>query len=100
MRLFLLIILILSFSHCSFDNKTGIWTNNQETVKKKEDKLVQRRDRKWVKKKKAKLARETKMSNIMAANITKAGKVNPRKVYYWVDPTVLLQRRFQLCPSC
>ena len=39
MRLFLLIILILSFSHCSFDNKTGIWTNNQETVKKKEDKF-------------------------------------------------------------
>ena len=32
---YLLIILIFFYSHCSFDNKSGIWTNNSKVDKEK-----------------------------------------------------------------
>ena len=35
MKKLILILLVLFYSHCSFDNKSGIWTNdNKADVKK------------------------------------------------------------------
>ena len=36
---FLIIIIIILLPHCSFDNKTGIWKNNNTADFKKEDKF-------------------------------------------------------------
>ena len=38
MRFFILISLILFFNNCSFDNKTGIWKNNDSLIVNKKDK--------------------------------------------------------------
>ncbi|MFL2852821.1 MAG: PQQ-binding-like beta-propeller repeat protein [Candidatus Pelagibacter sp.] len=37
MKVFLITIFVLILSHCSFDNKTGIWKNNNEIIEKKKD---------------------------------------------------------------
>ena len=37
MKKITLLIIILLFSHCSFDNKTGIWENSGSTNTKKTD---------------------------------------------------------------
>ncbi len=39
MKKFLLILLIFFHSHCSFDNKSGIWTNNSNVDKEKADRF-------------------------------------------------------------
>ena len=39
MKKFLLILLIFFYSHCSFDNKSGIWTNNSKVDKEKVDRF-------------------------------------------------------------
>ena len=39
MKKFLLILLIFFYSHCSFDNKSGIWTNNSKVDKEKADRF-------------------------------------------------------------
>ena len=36
MKLFYVVLIILFYSHCSFDSKTGIWNNEkQATLKEK-----------------------------------------------------------------
>ena len=37
MKIFLITIFVFAFSHCSFDNKTGIWKNSNEVLKNKQD---------------------------------------------------------------
>lgn len=37
MKIFLIVIFVLAFSHCSFDNKTGIWNNNNKVLVNKQD---------------------------------------------------------------
>ncbi len=39
MKKYLLIILIFFYSHCSFDNKSGIWTNNSKVDKEKAERF-------------------------------------------------------------
>ncbi len=39
MKKFLLILLIFFYSHCSFDNKSGIWTNNSNVDKEKAERF-------------------------------------------------------------
>ena len=36
MKIFLALIIIFLLSNCSFDNKSGIWTNNNSNVKKED----------------------------------------------------------------
>ena len=37
MKIFLITIFVLAFSHCSFDNKTGIWENSNKVLENKQD---------------------------------------------------------------
>ena len=37
MKFFLFLVLFILFINCSFDNKTGIWKNENSTVKSKND---------------------------------------------------------------
>ena len=37
MKLFYALIVFILFHNCSFDNKTGIWKNDNITLKKQED---------------------------------------------------------------
>ena len=39
MKVFLITIFVLILSHCSFDNKTGIWKNNNEIIEKKKGRI-------------------------------------------------------------
>ena len=39
MKKFLLILLIFFYSHYSFDNKSGIWTNNSNVDKEKAERF-------------------------------------------------------------
>ena len=39
MQIFFILIIFLAFYSCSFDNKTGIWKNSNQIVKKKRDEL-------------------------------------------------------------
>ena len=39
MKLYLISILLIILSSCSFDNKTGIWKNENQIVDKKDDKF-------------------------------------------------------------
>ena len=39
-----LLILFVILSNCSFDNKTGIWTNENEVTSKQEDKYKEFED--------------------------------------------------------
>ena len=41
MRIYLVTIFILTLSNCSFDSKTGIWNNSQNTISKEENKFKQ-----------------------------------------------------------
>ena len=39
MKFFFILVFLILLSHCSFDNKTGIWQNSNEVTSKKDDKF-------------------------------------------------------------